>query len=238
MERGCAAALSVAADDNTVFWLGDDYVAYRAEGYRPLRISTHPVERMIEAVSDVGKAAAEAFFYTMGGHKFYTLSFPGELTLQYNIATGFWNVAETFGKDDWQIVGSAGHNSTYQATPAGIVRLVTGLNKDEGGIMRRGGISAPLDADGRRITINSFWLDAEVGRAEIGKDANVMMRVARDGETFGNERVRSLGATGNYKRRAIWRNLGQGRRPALELYVTDDVNFSIVSTHADLEVEQ
>lgn len=236
IERGILAPFSVVADDNTVFWLGDDGVFYRAEGYRPQRISTHPVERAVEALSDSVKENADAFIYTVGGHKFYTIRFEDELTLQFNIATRFWNRARTFGNDDWQILGSAGRITDYYLTPAGIVELDTSLNTDEGGIMERGGISAPLYAGGNRITVNSFYLDCEVGRAGIGKDANVMLRVARDGETFGNERWRSLGATGDYTRRATWRNLGQGRSFMIEAMMTDDVPFAIVGADAEIQV--
>jgi hypothetical protein len=236
IERGCGAAFSVAADDNTVFWLGDDGVFYRADGYRPQRISTHPVERAVADLSAATRAGADAFIYTIGGHKFYTVRFDGYLTLQYNIATGFWNRAKTYGYDDWRIMGSAGRYSDYFMTPTAIATLTPGLCTDEGGIMVRGGVSAPGYAEGKRISVRSFFLDAEVGRAPISTDANVMLRVARDGETFGNVLTRSLGETGDYRRRAIWRNLGQGRNWVLELMFSDPSEFAIVSTHADIHV--
>lgn len=234
LERGCGAAFSVAAEDNTLFWLGDDWVVYRADGYRPMRVSTHPIERLIAAVSDDVKSQADAVIYTMGGHKFYTLRFPGHLTIQFNIATGFWNLAQTFGHNDWKITGSAGHNVDYVMTDAGICRLIDGLCTDEEGILYRGGISAPVHADGARIICRSLWLDAEMGHAPITTDANVMLRVARDGETFGNERWRSLGAMGEYGKRAVWRNLGMGRRMTFEFGITDPVPFSVMAIGADI----
>jgi hypothetical protein len=236
IERGTVAPFSVGADDNTVFWLGDDKVVYRADGYRPMRVSTHPIERLIAKVGNTALEKADAVFYTLGGHKFYTLNFPGELTVQYNIATGFWNVCRTYGHDDWQVLGSAGHYSDYLLTPTALVELVPGLSTDEGAIMERGGISGPMESNGKRITIRSFLLDAEMGRARINQNANVMLRLARDGETFGNERWRSLGATGEYRRRAMWRNLGVGRKPAVSFMVTDNVEFAIVGAAADIDV--
>lgn len=236
MERGCAAAFSVAKEDNTIYWLGDDKIIYRADGYRPQRVSTHPIERLIADIPASVIARADAFFYTMGGHKFYTLRFPDYLTLQYNIATGFWNVAKSWGYEDWRVIGSAGGTTDYLMTDTGIVRLDNTINQDEGVICARSGMSAPIWADGKRIVFRSFYLDCEVGRAATGITAQVMLRVARDGETFGNERWRALGLTGNYKRRVMWRNLGMGRKITVAFSFTDDASLSIVGSDGRIAV--
>jgi hypothetical protein len=251
MQRGCAAAFSVAADDNTVFWLGDDRVVYRADGYRPVRVSTHPIERAIEAIPEAIRAQADAFIYTHGGHKFYTIRFPNYLTLQYNIATGLWNRAQKYGFDDWPVMGSAGRRSDYVLTDEGIAQVVDGSasldfggspNMDESIRMRRSAVSAPIYANGNRVSCRSFRLDVEVGRVaqtgtiDIDPDPEIMLRYAPDGETFGNERWRSLGTTGNYKRRVVWRNLGIGERGTIEIAFTDDCELKIVGADADLVV--
>lgn len=235
MEKGCCSAFSVASEDNSVFWLGDDFMVYRADGYRPARISTHPIEHAIAQVSDSVKAEASAFFYTVEGNKFYTLTFPGELTLQYNVATGFWNRARTYGFRDWKITGSAGKVTDFYMTPASLVTLAHGLNTDENGIMERAGISAPVYADGKRITLNSYWLDCEVGEADNGRPRTIMMRFAPDGVQFGNERWRDLGNTGEYRTRAIWRNCGQGRRFVAEFSMTDNTELKIVGAGGEMQ---
>ena len=236
IERGIMGPYGMSADDNTVFWAGDDGVVYRADGYRPQRISTHPIEDFIRKVPDAVKVEVDAFVYTIGGHKFFTLRFPGQLTIQYNISTGLWNKAKTKDVDDWQILGSAVRNTDFYLTTAGVVQLDVDVNTDEGTIMERGGVSAPGYSGGDRITANAFWMDAEVGRADVNKSATVMLRVSRDGETFGNERWRSLGSQGDYKRRAMWRDLGQSREITLEFMLTDDVNFAVMDTQADFEI--
>lgn len=235
MERGCGAALSYAAEDNTNFFLGDDWIVYRSDGYRPLRVSTTPVEDMIANVSTSAKAAASSLLYTWRGSKFLTITFGTELTIQLNIGTGLWNKAKTFGLEYWRIIGSAGHHSDYLLTVSGIAQLAK-LNQDEGAVIYRGAVSAPGFADDKRISINEFFLQAEVGRAAQGVTPNVMLRCALDGETFANERWRTLGLIGQYKNRAVWRNLGQGRSPVLEIGVTDNFEFSVISTRATISV--
>jgi hypothetical protein len=234
LERGCLAPFSVVAEDNTVFWLGDDGVIYRAEGYRPVRASNHAIERLIADLTAEQRVACDAFVYTSEGHKFVTFRFPGGLTVQMNLATGFWNTCESHGYADWRVMGSAGHQTDYYLTEGGICELVRGLSTDEGGIMRRGGVSAPGYADNKRLAIMGLFLDAEVGRSET--EINVMMRFAPDGETWGNERVRSLGVIGNYTRHANWTGLGAGRRPTVEFFVTDAGEFSIMAVRVNAKV--
>jgi hypothetical protein len=235
IERGIKGRYSVAADDNTVFWLGDDLVVYRADGYRPVRISTHPVEHLISELSAAVQETADAFVYTNKGSKFYTLRFTNGVTLQYNIASGLWNKARTFDYADWRVIGSAGHYTDYYLTDAGISKLTAGLSTDDGGIMEAGGITAPGYMNDSRISVYAFFLDAEMGRASIGAASDIMLRVSRDGESFGNERWRSLGPTGSYRRRAVWRNLGMGREFMIEFMKTAPTELQIISAQAEYD---
>lgn len=237
MERGTAAALSFAADDNTVTFLGDDLIVYRSEGYRPVRISTYAIENWLKSCTAAGIANAYAFIYTSEGNKFYTLTVPDEGTRQFNFATGLWNEADTFGYDAWNVISSNGHKSDYVATPNGICELSLNVNEDEGSTVRRVATSAPGWAEGRRITMTEFFADCEVGRAALGVEAEIMLRVARDGETFGNIRTVSLGATGEYQTRPVWRGLGQGRKPVLELSASGDFRFVILGTLLNATVD-
>lgn len=228
IERGTAAALSFASEDNTVSFLGDDLIVYRAEGYRPIRISNYAVEEAIRNCSNISDAYA--FIYTIAGNKFYTLTIPGELTAQFNFATNLWNFATTYGQSDWQIISSNGHKSDYVLSPTGICSLTPDLNQDESITVVRLARSAPGYANGLQINMPEFFADVMVGRCAIGITAEVMLRVALDAETFGNIHVRSLGAIGEYTTRPMWRGLGQGRKPVLELSASGDFEFAIMGT--------
>lgn len=237
IQRGLAAANAICSEDNTVLMLGDDRVFYRLEGYRPVRVSNGAVERAVLEVSAAALASCEMFSYTSGGQKFIVARFPDELTVQLNLATNLWNRCETFGYDDWQIMGSAGGYSRYFSTPTGLVALDESLNTDESAIMRRVARGAPGDGNGRNVAITKVLLDAEVGRAPINVTPTVMMRFAPDAETYGQIRTRTLGLTGQYKHRAVWRNNGSGPRPVIEFSMTDDCRFSIMSVLVEGEAE-
>jgi hypothetical protein len=237
IQRGLAAKNAICADDNTVFFLGEDRVGYRLEGYRPVRFTNGAVERAIQRVTQASLDDCEMFSYTSGGQKFIVLRFPNELTAQCNLATGLWNWNETYGYSDWQILGSAGGLSRYFSTPTGIVALDESLNQDEGGIMRRLARGAPGYANDRNMAVGKVSLDAEVGRAPIGVEPQVMLRFAPDAETFGQIKTRTLGLTGEYKHKAVWRNLGSGPRPTIEVSMTDNCRFSIMNVYVEAEAE-
>lgn len=230
IERGSPAPYSVAADDNTVIMLCDDLIVYRFEGYRPSRISTHAVEYLIRNCTAMGRAAAYALIYTHQGHKFYTLTIPGELTVQYNFATQRWNQATTYAYSAWNVIGSNGHYADYVLTDAGIASIDPDIYQDEGGVLPRKAVSAPGWADGRKITMPMFYADCEVGRADVSVTPTIDLRVALEGETFGNYRTRSLGNTGQYNRRVTWEGNGQGRKPVFELTASGNFRLTIMGT--------
>lgn len=236
MQRGCGAAHSVVSEDNSIFWLGDDWIPYRADGFRPMAISNPSVQEAISAVPEASRSLCEAFAYTDGFYKFITFNFPGYLTLQYNVATQFWNIARTFGQDDWDVLASQYSPCDRYLTTSGIAKLSRGINTDNGDVFERGGISPQLAAGNARVVLRSFLLDCEVGRAAEGVEPQVMMRKARDGETFGNERWRSLGTIGEYRHRVIWRGCGVGRRMTIEIWFTDDAEFSIMGAEAEGDI--
>jgi hypothetical protein len=227
LERGCAAAHSFAAEDNTVFWLGNDGFVYRADGYRPARISDEQIERLIASAAPWSDA--HAWVYAVPGHKFYVLTFPGRLTVVYDITSGLWHQAKTWGSESWDVVGPVKLGASVVLAHSGICQLVKERNTDNDGIMERKATAPPIYSEGKRIAIDAYWLDVDVGTSLSSVSPSVMLTISRDGETFGNVRTRGLGAIGDYVRRAVWRNLGVSRKWTFSVSVTDDVPFTVVS---------
>lgn len=236
MNRGIAGPYALAADDNTVFWLGDDGIVYRLDGYRPSRVSTASIERVIADQPIGDRAGCDGFVYTFDGQKFVTFRF-GSVSIQYNVATGLWNLATSGERSAWMVMGSANRASEFLLTPTGPVTIDDTVNTDQGATIYRKMISAPADANGKRITVSDLLLDVEVGRMAEGVEPKIMLRFAKDGEQFGNTKTRSLGTTGNYKRRVMYRNLGQGRRATIEVSMSDDVSLKVMNAVANVKVD-
>ena len=104
MEVGCAAALSVAKLDNTVFFLGRSNhgtgLVYKLNQYSPQIISNRGIEYLINTFERMDDAFA--YTYQKNGHSFYVLTFPtANKTLVYDAAIQdndlAWSVRETYG---------------------------------------------------------------------------------------------------------------------------------------------
>lgn len=100
IQRGLAAPLALVQEVNSVFWLGEDGIFYKLDGYNPVRVSTFATEHawaQYPILSD-----AHAFVVTMEGHKFIFLHFPsGCATWCYDISSGLeqplWHERESQG---------------------------------------------------------------------------------------------------------------------------------------------
>lgn len=178
ISHGIAAAYSAVRLDNTTFWLGNDEfgqgIAYRANGYAPVRISTFAMEQAWQKYPTITDAVA--WTYQQDGHSFYVLNFPsGDATWVYDAATGLWHERAYLGTlafNDGQlhrgrpnthsfafgkhVVGDWETGFLYQLSP-----LFLDDDNREIQRMRR----APfLDNELKRVLFSQFQLDMEIGK--------------------------------------------------------------------------
>jgi hypothetical protein len=100
IERGCAAGQSVVKLDNSIFWLGDDGVVYRLDGYNAIPVSTGAIQN---AIKDNNWKQAFAFKWEDGEHKVYYLTFPDGQTWGYDVVTRLWHRRESYGLKRWRL---------------------------------------------------------------------------------------------------------------------------------------
>ena len=235
IQRGCAAKRSVAQEDNTIFWLGEDRTVYRAKGYKPQRISTHAIERILQGFTTIDDA--EAFIYTQNGHKFYVLTFPTELqTLVYDIATQKWHERRSFEKGRWL---ATSHASIYDKNLVGdfengrIYELDLDTFTDNGAIIERIQTMPPVYNSDNRMVHNSLKIDFDSGIGTVsgqGENPQVMMDYSDDGgRTFSTERFRPIGKIGKFEQRSVFRRLGQPRQRVYRTKVTDPIRANITA---------
>lgn len=85
-DRGCLARDTVRRFDNTLVWVGENCVVYKAAGV-PQRISNNGIEERLRKRGGV----PSAFVYELcDGHLFYVLKIPGQGTWAYDAATQSW----------------------------------------------------------------------------------------------------------------------------------------------------
>lgn len=174
VEQGTGAQFSPVKLDNSVFWLGQDGlgsgIVWRANGYQPVRISTHAIEYEFSTYTTT--ADAICFAYQERGHTFYQMNFPtAQKTWVYDCATqswgerGFWN-------------GQAGRFTQHRAgfhtfnfgmhlvgdpTTGAVYQQSKSILSDFGNPIRRLRRAPHISNEQSRIFHSELQLDVEVG---------------------------------------------------------------------------
>lgn len=236
IERGLGAAFSVAGDDNTLFWLGDDKIVYRAAGYTPQRISTHAIEEEIRTYADVSDAFA--FFVTISGHKFYHLTFPsGGRTFVYDAGTQLWHERKSKDRSHWRVGAYAnayGKHIIGDFFQGRLGELDMDTFSEFGETMQGILTSVPVHEDRKRVFHRGIELDIEGGVGTTGGgEPELWLDWSDDGGHTWSLRKppRSMGAKGKYRQRLRWNRLGSARERIYRVTVSAAVKRSIVAAH-------
>lgn len=241
MDRGIAAPLSAALMDNSVFWLGDDRIVYRAEGYTPRRISTFAEEEVLRSgtVDD-----AEASTHAIGGHHFYVLKLPTlDRTIVYDAATNLWHERQSGtsvipGAWDVLCIFTA-YGKTLVGLAGGAIRELDLDTYLDGTTQIRRVIGSYPAYNGRQSILRHMELECERGvglPTGQGSSPQWMLRMSKDGGmTYGNEKWASIGAVGARRARVMWEQLGRFQNGAVELSCADPVKIAVYGGNYETE---
>lgn len=239
IEKGCQAPHSADKLDNTVFWLGDDGIVYRASGYTPMRISTHAIEARI------GDNNQDAIGYTYieEGHSFYVLTLPSKsLTVVFDVSTGLWHERSHYrwGRHHAEChVYAYGRHLVGDFQNGHIYTMALNIHVDNTDEIRRIAVSPPLHANRRRATMHRLELDMESGVGLVtgqGDNPQAMLQWSDDGgKTWSNEHWSAIGKVGNYLTRVAWNRLGMFRQRQYRVQISDPIPVAILGAYAEVE---
>jgi hypothetical protein len=246
---GCSAKNSIARLGDSLVWLGrserGENVIIKTEQYGYADIGTRAVEHAISAYPLISDAFA--FTYLEEGHLFYVLTFPtADATWVYDHTSSveggrpIWHqrasynsTTGTFHRDrsncfvnfqDLRLVGDYASGN--------VLRMSRTIYDDDGNPLIAIRRAPHVWSKQNRGYLFHRALQVEfspgVGRVTgQGVNPQVMLKWTSDG-VDSSELWTSLGAIGNTKNRAIWRNLGKARDREYEVMVSDPVNRDIV----------
>lgn len=234
-EVGIASVHARAKFDNSVAFVGADFVVYRLNGYQPVRISSHSVEVRLRNATDKDFVCHS---WQEAGHPFLSVG-NSEFTFVFDGATQLWHERESYGYAYWlpQFVVPA-YNKLYVGDSlSGRLGVLTGdVATDWDGVMRSSATCPPVSDDNKRTIHSRLELVFEAGQGTYGSEAQVMLRWSDDrGRTWSNEHWRSLGSLGQYTKRAVWNRLGISRGRIYEWAISDGVRRTLIG--ATLETE-
>jgi hypothetical protein len=203
------------------------------------------------------------FFYERRGHGFICLTFRDGPAWCFDVATTEWHErADGVGLGPWTAVDTVKMGRTWLVGyDDGRLGKFIPVPSEFGGPMKRRAVSRTL-WQGQRFSVALLELFAHVGfgrEADLryladqgitllgdslagfladGSDARrdplLTLRASRDGVTWGEEKVRSLGKPGVYDQRITFRAMGQFRNMTVEIAMADAIDVPI---YADCNVE-
>ena len=243
IQTGLGAAASPASLDNTLFWFDNHRRAIRAEGYRPIVISTRQIEYQWAQYGTVSDAIGWAM--VMEGHSFYVLTFPSAgYTWVYDAATGFWHERESWFSNTrtrWRANWYAKFGSKHligDFANGKIYELDNDVYAEDGEILKAIRTSAPVHKDRKWMFHHSLEIEHESGvglAAGQGSDPQAVIDWSDDGgHVWSNEHWVSLGKIGEYDKRQRLTRLGRSRNRIYRETITDPVKRVIMGGHIDV----
>jgi hypothetical protein len=235
VKKGLKSAHAVVDSDNSLQWPAHDNQVVKLAGYQAQRISTHAIERTIEA--EASPTSIIGFGHTSEGHSFSTYT-GTDWTRCYDAATQVWHERESYQIGYWRgrfpfrawgktIVGDALTGNLYEIDSDAFDEdgdpLVWGMDTPT--------VVSPTGA-GR---IDWIRIDFLTGRGKVlstaqGYSPILMLSWSTDGgNTFTGNRHLSLGRSGNYATKVRTRRLGRfaDKGVVFRLRVSDPVPRAI-----------
>jgi hypothetical protein len=245
LEIGCLAPHSAVEMANTVIWLGRDRfgkgIVYSATGFTPNRISTSPIEQIIQRVDN--PELIRAWAYQEDGHLFYVLTGGGLATsLVYDVTTQLWHeraYLDEFG-DYVQHLGCCfmsafGNLLVGDRRNGNIYRMALDIYSDNGDEIARERIYTHLSDENQRIRYNTLEIGFETGvglQSGQGSNPQVSLQLSKDGaRTWSDSYTTSIGAVGQYRTKVVFRRLGIAEIMTFKIKISDPVKVAITGSY-------
>ena len=244
VEKGCAAVHTPQKIDNSFYWLGNDRIVYRADGYKPTRVSTHAIEYKIKNYSATVVENAYANTFTEQGHYFYELTFPDTATWRYDASTGLWHEGQDGNSGQYHATryeGFAGTNVTGDYRNGNIYKIDMAVFTDNGAPIYRTASTPHIHSGRIRASMDRLEIDIASGEGLTtgqGSDPQMMMKYSDDGgRTWSAERWANMGRIGEYTRKVVYRNLGMFYQRMFEITISDPIKPVIIDSFAFVETD-
>lgn len=249
LNYGTCAPFSVASADGATTWLGasdqgNGFIC-RAPGFTPEIISTFPVQYQINQYSRVSDAVGDT--HNIGGHTFYTLTFPtANITWAWDAQTtewakrGTWNAATTEYFAWRPLYHSFGfnRNTMLDRSGSGFYQLTFDSTEDVESIPIRWTRTLPtLVNENKRIFVNYIeaLFQTGVGTSGQGENPVVGFELSKDGGwTWGPQQYVGMGKTGEYYARVKLNRCGMGRKFTCRLTGSDPVITRLIDVYVDI----
>jgi hypothetical protein len=228
---GCLCPRGPQKIGNSVFFPSSTGKVIQLDGYSPRVISTPAIEQAIARATDRDFIG---FTWEEPGHSFYGLKC-ADFAFVYDVSTGLWHERASYGLSSWRwsfVLHAYEKWIVGDAETGALGYLSANTFTEFGDTLRLENTSPPVGQDNIRLTHSRVELVFEQGVGILtgqGSDPKVMLQFSDDGgRTWSNERWRSLGRMGEFKRRTIWWRNGKSRDRIYRYSMSDPVRRTLI----------
>lgn len=233
LDIGCASEFAVARLDNTVYWLGHDGIVYRLAGYAPQRVSTGPIE---QAISKLDISRAFATTWEDREHKVFYLTFQDGQTWGFDVASQEWHRRASDGLSRWRLNTLTRWNRQWYGgdfSSGRIYRLDWNVMSEAEFPMVSERTTAVLHANGNPVPVNGLQLMFDTGQpapaSMVQPEPTVDLSYSKNGgNTWSGWKQRSLGATGEFVKRAVFNRCGLAKQWVFKVRVSSPVKRDLM----------
>lgn len=249
VEEGSGATFAVSTLDNSLFWVSSSSrgqaQAFRANGYTPQRISTHPIELAWQSFPRISDAVS--YSYQDRGHNFWVIFFPSAngaqgATWVYDAATQLWHERDqlvngsSFGHPSWNHASVFGQHFVGDWRSSNLYVMSKNYFDNNGAAYDKTRTCPHIFTEQERIDHYRFELACDMGDGWPSNDPGhqlggmttpplVSLDWSNDGgKSWSNKQQRSFGFLGEDRLpRPVWRRLGQARTRTYRVTCSESV---------------
>lgn len=242
---GALSAFTAMEVGGLMVWLGRDKngqgIVYSASGFTPQRISTSPIERLIQGATDLENI--RSWSYQKEGHLFYVLTGGGlETSLAYDFSTEQWHKRAYLNEDgDFEqhlaadCMFAFNKHLVVDRRNGNVYEMDNDIYSDNGDAMAAERVFTHLSDEDKRIRFNRLVVGVESGvglQSGQGSEPVISMALSKDGaRTWSDWYDAPIGAAGEYKSKAVWRRLGIAEQMTFKVRITDPVKRALVGAY-------
>lgn len=245
MQAGLLAAQTALEIDNSIMFVGRDKygsaMVYRASGFTPSRVSTEPIEKILQKVNTPNELFS--WSYQQEGHLFYVISGSNlETSLVYDLTTQSWHeraYTNEFGNFEQHLgatcVFAFNKHLVGDRINGNLYEMSLDYYTDNGEEITRERTYTHLIDESKRIRYNSLEIGVETGvglQSGQGSAPIISLQVSKDGaRTWSDWFDASIGAVGKYLTKVVFRRLGIAEIMTFKIRITDPVKVSITGSY-------
>ena len=241
MQIGCHpdAGLSIALQDQSVFWVANDRTVRRRNGQTPVRVSNSGIEAILEHANLKG---CYAFSPSIAGHPLWVLTMPAEgRTIAYDALTTEWFEIESYGLGYWRVqayLNILGKQFVGDSQSSQLGYLDTKVFAEFGQPLVAQFVTQSVYKMHHRVVHRRLELVTTGGRDPNygGEPLITLYKSNNSGATYTPDPMRGLGKRGARQDRVIWFNLGISRDRNYKFLISDPTELFTVDITADIQI--